>query len=91
MVKFRAIETGYYGDIIHVPEGKHEVFDAPEDWKASWAVRDDGTVAEAPAEVSEDTLAAEAMLATESEAARSDDVPAETEEDINAATGVETL
>lgn len=91
MVKFRAIETGYYGDIIHVPEGKHEVFDAPEDWKASWAVRDDGTVAEAPEEVSEDTLAAEAMLATESEAARSDDVPANTEEDINAATGVETL
>jgi len=91
MVKFRAIETGYYGDIIHVPEGKHEVFDAPEDWQASWAVRDDGTVAEAPAEVSADTLAAEAILATESEAARADVDDAPAAEDINEATGVETL
>ena len=69
MVQFRAIEKGYYADIIHVPEGKHEVFEAPEDWSASWAVRADGTVPEPVAEVSEETLAAEAILENESAAA----------------------
>ena len=87
MVQFRATEKGYYGDIMHVPEGKHELFKAPDDWSASWAVRADGTVPEPVAEVSEDTLAAEALLEGESAAAA--EVVAEA--DINEATGVEVL
>ncbi len=74
MVQFEAIEKGYYGDVIHDPATNHHVFfDAPEDWHATWARRVDGKVEAAPvAEVSKDTLDAEALLDTEAEAARPD-------------------
>lgn len=81
MVQFRATAKGYYGDVIHDPDTNHHViFDAPEDWSASWAERVDGKApAEKVVEVSEETLAAEKILDTESEAARPD-VPEATEE-----------
>ena len=96
LVQFRATAKGYYGDIIHDPENeRHVLFMAPEDFNCSWAVRDDGAVAAKPAAASEDTVAAEALLKAESDAAKpvvaSDDIPADAEKDVNEATGVETL
>lgn len=36
--KFKAIKTGFYDNTQRIPGGRHEVFDAPVDFKASWAV-----------------------------------------------------
>ena len=73
MAKFRAIEKGYYGDVIHDPETDHHViFEAPDDWKASWAVLADAdAVVEPIAEVSKDTADAEQILETEAAVAAS--------------------
>lgn len=100
MARFEATAKGYYDDVIHDPDTDHHVFfDAPDDFKASWAKRVDGAEekADAPAKVSEETLAAEAVLDTEAEAGipdlpedKSDDVPVDTE-DANEAAGVEVL
>lgn len=82
MAKFRAIEKGYYGDVIHDPAIDHHViFEAPADFKASWAVpADPDAVVEAIPEVSKDTEDAEQILETEAAAAApvvaSDETPA---------------
>lgn len=91
MARFRAIEKGYYGDVMHDPVTEHHVFfDAPDDFKCSWAVPVDGAEPEAVAEkeVSEDTVAAEQLLDTESAVATPD---IEENDDANKAAGVETL
>lgn len=105
MPKFRAIEKGYYGDVIHDPATDHHViFEAPADFKASWAVpADDDAVVEPLPEVSEDTAAAEQILETEAAVAasvepggepaaaeqdKSDDIPVETDQAANDAADV---
>lgn len=74
MARFRATEKGYYNDVIHDPETDHHVlFDAPDDFECSWAVKVSGAEAKVAldpvAEVSQETAKAEAQLDTESEAA----------------------
>ena len=89
LVKFKATARGYYDDVIHDPElSRHVIFDAPEDWSASWAERVDGKPASKPAPViSADTIAAEAILEAEAEAGIPDlpqDVPGvETDHDAD--------
>jgi hypothetical protein len=34
-MRVRAIKTGFYG-CLREPDGKHAVFDVPDDWKSSW-------------------------------------------------------
>lgn len=42
MAQFRAIEKGYYGDIIRDPDNQAtKFFDAPDNFKCSWAVKVD--------------------------------------------------
>ena len=100
MAKFRATAKGYYGDVIHDPETDHHVvFDAPDDWSASWAEKVDAeTPVQEIKEVSVETEDAEAILNAESEAAKEDIPDAESETskedipiDVNKEAGVETL
>ena len=89
MATFRAIEKGYYGDVIHSPD-HHPSFEAPDDFQCTWAEPADGAKVEAPAKVSAETETAESVLETEADAGIPDDVPAVTE-DANEAAGVEVL
>lgn len=107
MAKFRAIKKGYYGDVIHDPDTDHHViFEAPDDFSCSWAVRADAdAVVEPVAEASAETAEAEEILdteaaaaapvvgATEDAAGQSEDIPADAgaEPDVNKEAGVEIL
>lgn len=37
MRKFRAVDVGYYGDVLRKPGGPHEIFEAPADFACTWA------------------------------------------------------
>ena len=98
MAKFRAIEKGYYNDVIHDPETDHHViFEAPDDFKASWAVlADSDAVVEPIVEASKDTAAAEEILETEAKVAASsvegqESVASDDVVDVNEETGVTVL
>ncbi len=71
MAKFKAIKKGYYGDVFHNPETEqHVIFEAPENFSCSWAVRvSDDTPVDSPPPISGETKAAEEILDVEAAAA----------------------